>query len=94
MLSKQKLAVDIETQTLDITNTKGALSPLTGKIACIGVYNDTLKKVLIGEEKIDFDVLTIPFLMESIEGRNQISEYCLKDCELLWRLADKLGYVF
>jgi len=53
---------------------------------------DTLAKFILGEGKIDFDFKQIPELMKTPEGRLQIEEYCLRDCEITWKLAKRMGY--
>ncbi|PNX49861.1 MAG: hypothetical protein BV457_00040 [Thermoplasmata archaeon M9B1D] len=53
---------------------------------------DLLSAVYLGEKKIEFDVKEIPELMKTEEGIKKLKEYCLKDCELTYKLAKKFGY--
>jgi DNA polymerase elongation subunit (family B) len=53
---------------------------------------DLLAEIYLGEKKIDFDVKQIPELLKTEEGIEKLKEYCLKDCELTYRLAKKFGY--
>lgn len=54
---------------------------------------NTLTKIYLGEEKNDFDVKLIPEFLKTKEGKKELSDYCLKDCELTYKLAKKFGYV-
>jgi len=53
---------------------------------------DLLSKIYLGEGKIEFDFKEIPELLKTEEGKEKLKEYCLKDCELTYRLAKKFGY--
>ena len=53
---------------------------------------NTISKIILGEEKADFDVAAIPELMETPEGQNKIKEYCIQDCKLTYKLAKRFGY--
>lgn len=53
---------------------------------------DLLASIYLGEKKIDFDVKQIPELLKTKEGIEKLKEYCLRDCELTYRLAKKFGY--
>lgn len=53
---------------------------------------DLLGAIYLGETKLDFDVKKIPEMMETKEGIEKVKEYCLKDCELTYKLAKKFGY--
>lgn len=56
---------------------------------------DNVAAMVLRERKIEIDVTTFPELMQTKEGRDKISEYCLKDTELTWRLWKKMeGYLF
>lgn len=54
---------------------------------------DTLSKIYLNESKNDFDIKTIPQLIETEEGKQQLKEYCLQDTRLTWKLAIKFGFV-
>lgn len=54
---------------------------------------NTLSRVILGKEKVEFDVMTIPELIKTEEGKKQLEEYCIKDCELTMELAERLGYI-
>jgi DNA polymerase elongation subunit (family B) len=53
---------------------------------------DTLARFLLGDNKIDFDFREIPELLKTEDGKNKIREYCLKDCELTYKLAKRMGF--
>ncbi len=48
---------------------------------------------ILGEKKEEFDVKQIPELIKTPSGQELIKRYCLKDCELVYKLADKFGYL-
>lgn len=54
---------------------------------------NNLSRVILGKEKVDFDVALIPEYVKTEDGRKQLEEYCIKDCELTMELAEKLGYI-
>lgn len=53
---------------------------------------DLLASIYLGEKKIEFDVKQIPEMVKTKEGVKKLKEYCLKDCELTYKLAKKFGY--
>lgn len=53
---------------------------------------DNLASFILGEKKVEFDVTSIPELITTEEGRAKLHEYCLKDCEITWKLAKRMGY--
>jgi DNA polymerase elongation subunit (family B) len=54
---------------------------------------DNLSSLILGERKKDFDFKEIPTLLESKEGMDKIADYCLQDCKLTWKLAEKMGFI-
>lgn len=48
---------------------------------------DNVAKVLLGEGKEEFDVKEIPELLKTQSGKELIKRYCLKDCELTYKLG-------
>lgn len=48
---------------------------------------DNVAKVLLGEGKDEFNVKEIPELIKTISGQELIKRYCLKDCELTYKLG-------
>lgn len=56
---------------------------------------DDMGRVLLSENKIDIDYKTFPELMKTQSGRDDISKYCLKDCELTYNIYKKFdGILF
>ena len=53
---------------------------------------DLLGAIYLGETKLDFDVKKIPEMMKTKEGQEKLKAYCLKDCELTYKLAKRFGY--
>jgi DNA polymerase elongation subunit (family B) len=53
---------------------------------------DNLARFILLEGKIEFDFREIPELLKTPEGKAKISEYCLKDCELTYKLAKRMGF--
>lgn len=53
---------------------------------------DNLARFILGSGKIEFDFREIPELLKTEEGKAKISEYCLKDCELTYKLAKRMGF--
>lgn len=53
---------------------------------------DLLASVYLGEKKLDFDFKEIPEMAKTEEGIKKLKEYCLKDCELTYKLAKRFGY--
>lgn len=53
---------------------------------------DNLARFILGEQKIEFDVTAIPELIKTAEGKELLKKYNLKDCELTWKLAKRMGY--
>lgn len=53
---------------------------------------DTIAKCLLGSDmhKEEFDVKEIPTLIKTASGKELIRRYCLRDCELLYKLGEKL----
>jgi DNA polymerase elongation subunit (family B) len=49
---------------------------------------DNVAKVLLGESKEEFDVKEIPELLKTQSGQELIKRYCLKDCELTYKLGE------
>lgn len=54
---------------------------------------DNLSRYMLGYGKPEFDVTQIAVLMKTPEGCKQVSDYCLADCEITWKLAKKMGFV-
>lgn len=54
--------------------------------------NEIASILLDGECKDDLDVKQIPELMKTTTGKEMIRRYCLRDCELTYKLARKMGY--
>lgn len=54
---------------------------------------DNLSRYILGYGKPEFDVTQIAFLMKTPEGCKQVTDYCLADCEITWKLAKKMGFV-
>lgn len=54
--------------------------------------NEVASILLDGECKDDLDVKQIPELMKTTTGKEMIRRYCLRDCELTYKLARKMGY--
>mgnify|MGYP000038257738 CR=1 FL=1 len=50
-------------------------------------------KMILGEDKIDFDVKTIPELIKTEEGRATLMEYNLRDAELTYKIANHMGII-
>lgn len=50
---------------------------------------DTVARVILGEGKVEFDVTTIPELLNSEEGIKKLEKYCLQDTILNWKLHKK-----
>jgi len=48
---------------------------------------DNVAKILLGEEKEEFDVKEISELIKTQSGKELIKRYCLKDCELTYKLG-------
>lgn len=48
---------------------------------------DNVAKVLLGASKEEFDVKQIPELIKTLSGRELIRRYCLRDCELTYKLG-------
>ena len=48
---------------------------------------DNVAKVLLGASKEEFDVKQIPELIKTPSGRELIRRYCLRDCELTYKLG-------
>jgi len=56
---------------------------------------DLVAQMVLGERKVEFDVTTIPMLLETEEGRDKLREYNLKDACLTWRLWNRFnGFLF
>lgn len=53
---------------------------------------ETLAKVILGEEKEEFDVGTISECLKTDTGRELLRRYCQKDCELTYKLTRRLFY--
>lgn len=47
--------------------------------------------MMLGAGKIEFDVTTIPALIETAEGRAAVTEYCLHDTRLTWQLWQRMN---
>lgn len=54
---------------------------------------DTLADIILGYGKIEFDVTTIKDLIKTEGGRKTIEKYCIRDCEITYKLAEKFGYI-
>ena len=54
--------------------------------------NEVASILLDGECKDDLDVKQISELMKTTIGKEMIRRYCLRDCELTYKLARKMGY--
>ncbi len=54
---------------------------------------DNLSRYILGYGKPEFDVTQIAVLMKTQIGCKQVSDYCLSDCEITWKLAKKMGFV-
>lgn len=54
--------------------------------------NEIASILLDGECKDDLDVKQIPELIKTTTGKEMIRRYCLRDCELTYKLARKMGY--
>ena len=54
--------------------------------------NEVASILLDGECKEELDVKQIPELMKTTTGKELIRRYCLRDCELTYKLARKMGY--
>lgn len=52
---------------------------------------DNVAKVLLGEGKEEFDVKEIPELLKTQSGKELIKRYCLKDCELTYKLGKMMA---
>ena len=50
---------------------------------------DNVASVLLGQNKIEFDFTTIPELMKTDAGRNEIAKYCLQDTKLTYNIYNK-----
>ena len=48
---------------------------------------DNVAKIYLNTQKDEFDVKTIPDLIKTVSGREIIKRYCLKDCELTYKLG-------
>lgn len=56
---------------------------------------NTMANVLLGEEKKDIDFRKFPEMVLTEDGRNEIAEYCMKDCKLTWKLYHQIrGVLF
>jgi len=56
---------------------------------------DVVARAVLGEEKQDMDFKLFPVLMLTPEGRAKITEYCLQDSRLTWRLWNRFkGVLF
>lgn len=55
---------------------------------------DNLSRFMLGAEKNEIDFAEMPELLKTQEGREKISAYCIKDCELTWKLADRMGLIY
>jgi DNA polymerase elongation subunit (family B) len=53
---------------------------------------DNLARFILGSQKVEFDYREIPELLKTDEGKAKITEYCLKDCELTYKLAKRMGF--
>lgn len=53
---------------------------------------DTLAKVILNEEKEDFDVSLISECLKTDTGKELLRRYCQKDCELTYKLTRRLFY--
>ena len=51
---------------------------------------DTLAKVILGESKEEFDVSKISEYLKTDTGREMLKRYCIKDCELVYKLKRRL----
>lgn len=54
---------------------------------------NTLTKIYLGKEKIEFDVKLISEMIKTEEGRNKLIEYNLHDSELTYELAKKFKII-
>lgn len=70
---------------IDLKHEFFGLMPCKGKL-------DTLAEVVIGENKLDFDVMKISEFMKTENGRAMVDAYCQKDVEVTMNVAKKLGY--
>lgn len=64
------------------------------KFSLNGKYEklDTLAKVYLKKQKLDIDFKEFPELLKTEDGRNRIGKYCLQDAQLVYELAEFLGY--
>ena len=51
---------------------------------------NNVAKVLLGEGKEEFDVKQIPELIKTPSGQELIKRYCLRDCEITYKLGKML----
>jgi predicted PolB exonuclease-like 3'-5' exonuclease len=52
---------------------------------------DVIAGMVLGERKAEFDVTTIAALLETEEGRKRVTDYCLQDTCLTWRLWERFN---
>lgn len=64
------------------------------KFSLNGKYEklDTLAKVYLKKQKLDIDFKEFPELLKTKEGQEKIGEYCMQDAQLVYELAELLGY--
>lgn len=53
---------------------------------------DDVANVFLDMKKIDFDVKQIPELLKTEKGQEELKAYCLRDCEITYKLAKRFGY--
>ena len=53
---------------------------------------DNLGSFILGQKKIEFDFKEIPGLLKTDDGKEKLKAYCLRDCELTWKLAKRMGF--
>ena len=72
-----------------ISKNNGKLVDLMTLFAGWGKYEklDNVAKVLLNDEKEEFDVKKISELIKTDSGKEMIRRYCLKDCELTYKLG-------
>ena len=72
-----------------ISKNNGKLVDLMTLFAGWGKYEklDNVAKVLLNDKKEEFDVKKISELIKTDSGKEMIRRYCLKDCELTYKLG-------
>ena len=56
---------------------------------------DTVAQMILKDKKDDIDVTAIAGMIATPEGRDMVSQYCLQDTRLTWRLFEKFsGFLF